>query len=333
MPKVVEIQDIELSSWEDLVKASSVASWFQTREAYVFFDSLSFLEAFAYGVEEQGRLRGVVVGYIQKDGGKIKQFLSRRAIVTGGPLLADDISEEALALLLKVLSTNLKREAIYIETRNFNDYSRWRKVFEDCGFGYEPHYDIWVDTSSVERVNEKLGKSRKRDIRVSLRDGATVVTQPTMEQIRDYYLILSDLYKNKVKTPLFPLAFFEQLYQLSSSAFLLVQYDGGIVGGTVCVGLQGKALYEMYACGKDGVHKSVFPSELATYAGLQYAAEHGTPRFDMMGAGRPDDGGYGVRDFKLKFGGELMELGRNIHVCNQLLFGIGKLGVKIMKRS
>lgn len=333
MPKVVEIQDIELPSWEDLVKASYVASWFQTREAYDFFDNLSFLEAFAYGVEEQGRLRGVVVGYIQKDGGKIKQFLSRRAIVTGGPLLADDISEGALALLLKVLSTNLKRKAIYIETRNFNDYSRWRKVFEDCGFGYEPHYDIWVDTSSMEMVNEKLGKSRKRDIRVSLRDGATVVTQPTMEQIRDYYLILSDLYKNKVKTPLFPLAFFEKLYQLSSSAFLLVQYDGVIVGGTVCVGLRGKALYEMYACGKDGAHKSIFPSELATYAGLQYAAEHGMSRFDMMGAGRPDDGGYGVRDFKLKFGGELMELGRNIHVCNRLLFGIGKLGVKIMKRS
>ena len=56
-------------------------------------------------------------------------------------------------------------------------------------------------------------------------------------------------------------------------------------------------------------------------------------RFDMMGAGKPDDGGYGVRDFKLKFGGELVEFGRNIHVCNRLLFSIGKLGVKIMKKS
>jgi lipid II:glycine glycyltransferase (peptidoglycan interpeptide bridge formation enzyme) len=51
-----------------------------------------------------------------------------------------------------------------------------------------------------------------------------------------------------------------------------------------------------------------------------------------MGAGKPDDGGYGVRDFKLKFGGELVELGRYIHVCNRLLFAVGKYGVKIMKK-
>lgn len=333
MPKVIEIQAVEQSTWEDLAKTSSTASWFQTREAYGFYSSLSFLEAFAFGVEEEGRLQGIVVGYIQRDGGRLKRFLSRRAIVTGGPLLAEDITDEALELLLNTLKTRLNRKAIYIETRNFNDYSRWRKVFEACGFAYQPHYDIWVDTSTLERLDENLGKSRKRDIRVSLRDGAAVVPQPTLEQVRDYYRLLSDLYTNKVKTPLLPLAFFEGLYRIPSSAFLLVQYEGQIVGGTVCVGLQGRALYEMYACGKDGVHKSIFPSELATYAGLRYAVEQGMPRFDMMGAGSPDDGGYGVRDFKLKFGGELLEFGRHQYVCHRLLYSIGKLGVKIMKKS
>ncbi len=29
-------------------------------------------------------LKGVIAGYIQKDGGKVKQFFSRRAIVNGG---------------------------------------------------------------------------------------------------------------------------------------------------------------------------------------------------------------------------------------------------------
>ena len=332
MPKIVEIKDIDRSAWDDLIKASSVATWFQTREAFGFFEDLSFLEAFAFGVESEKGLKGVAVGYIQKDGGKIKKFFSRRAIITGGPLLADDITEEELVALLNALKARLKRKTIYIETRNFNDYSHWRKIFETCGFGYEPHYDIWVDTSSMDVVNEHLGKSRKRDIRVSLRDGATLVMQPTIDQVRDYYMILVDLYQNKVKTPLFPMAFFEKLYQLSSSAFLLVEYEGKIVGGTVCVGLSGKALYEMYACGKDGVHKTIFPSELATFSGLQYAADHGFPRFDMMGAGSPSDGGYGVRDFKLKFGGELVEFGRNICVCNRLLYGIGKLGVKLLKK-
>lgn len=332
MPKVVEVKDVDSNAWEGLLRTSRVSTWFQTREAFEFYDNLPFLEAFVLGVENDGRLKGLVVGYVQKDGGRLKQFFSRRAVVIGGPLLDNSITKEELSILLDALKSELKRKAIFIETRNFNDYIPWQQVFETCGFVYEPHYDIWVDTSDMEVVNEHLGKSRKRDIRVSFRDGANIVTQPTMEQVRAYYLILSDLYKNKVKTPLFPFSFFEQLYRLPSSAFLLVEFEGKVVGGTVCVGLQGKALYEMFACGMDGVHKTIFPSELATFAGLQYAAEHDMPRFDMMGAGSPNDGGYGVRDFKLKFGGELVEFGRYIHVCNRLLFGIGKLGIKLMKK-
>lgn len=332
MCKIIGIEDIKLNEWGALVDASPVASWFQTSEAYQFYESFPFLESFVIGVENEGRLKGIVAGCIQKDGGKLKQFFTRRAIINGGPLLAGDITEEELRCLLRALKSHLGRKAIYIETRNFNDYSPWRQVFETCGFTYEPHYDIWVDTSDMNVVNDHLGKSRKRDVRVSLRDGATLVSQPTIGQVRDYYLILSELYRTKVKTPLFSMAFFEKLHQLPSSVFLLVEYEREIVGGTVCVALQGKVLYEMYACGKDGVHKNIFPSELATYAGLQYAAEHGMSRFDMMGAGKPDDGGYGVRDFKLKFGGELVELGRYIHVCNRMLYGIGKLGVKILKK-
>ena len=329
---ILEGCHINLQHWSNLVKCSPVATWFQTTEAYEFFDSLSFLEAFVYAIESEGRLKGLVTGYIQKDGGSIKRFLSRRAIILGGPLLADDISDEELTLLLSSLKERVGKKVIFVETRNFNDYSFWRTTFEKCSFQYQPHYDIHVDTISLDVVNEHLGKSRKRDIRVSMRDGASVVANPTLSQVHEFYGILKNLYETKVKTPLFPFEFFERLYDLDTSAFLLVEYAGRIVGGTVCVGLPDVALYEMYACGEDGVMKTIFPSEVATFAGLQYAAENDYPKFDMMGAGKPDDGGYGVRDFKLKFGGELLELGRYVYVSKPLLFQVGKLGVKIIKK-
>lgn len=325
------IEDINPNAWELLVKTSPVATWFQTQEAFGFFDGLSYTEAFVIAVESKSSLKGLVVGCIQKDGGKLKRFFSRRAIIFGGPLLAKDITDEELESLLVVTKKYTKHKAIYVETRNFNDYSCWRKTFEKNGFEYEPHYDIHIDTSSMDVVNEKIGKSRKRDVRVSIRDGAMLVWHPTLDQVRDFYVILSDLYRTKVKTPLAPWAYFEALYKLPSSQFILVEYRGRIIGGTVNVGLPGKAVYEMYVCGKDAAYKNIFPSELATYAGLQYAAENGFPKFDMMGAGKPDDGGYGVRDFKLKFGGELLELGRYIYVCSPWLYAIGKLGVRIMK--
>ena len=91
-----------------------------------------------------------------------------------------------------------------------------------------------------------------------------------------------------------------------------------------------KCVYEWFVCGEDGVYPHVFPSSYATYAGIKYAAEHGCARFDMMGAGKPDEA-YGVRDFKAKFGGTEVEHGRFLCVTKPLLYNIGVLGVKILK--
>ena len=91
-------------------------------------------------------------------------------------------------------------------------------------------------------------------------------------------------------------------------------------------------VYEWFVCGKDGCYPKVYPSTLATWAAIRFAADNGYKRFDMMGAGAPGDGGYGVREFKAKFGGELVEYGRYLHVCNKLLYGLGKFAVNIMKK-
>ena len=75
----------------------------QTKECYDFYSGLSFWKLFVFGVTENGCLKGIVVGYIQKDGGKLKQYFSRRAIVTGGALLADDISDKAFVRTFDLL--------------------------------------------------------------------------------------------------------------------------------------------------------------------------------------------------------------------------------------
>ena len=306
-------------------------SIFQSDCFYSFLSGLQGFTPFAFKSVKDGQESCRIQGYIQKDGGPMKRWLSRRAIINGGPALAEDITDEEVERLLKSCIKGLSGKVIYLETTNFHDYSRWRPVFERCGFQYEPHYDFIVDTSSLVIAEENLGKSRKRDIRTSLRDGAIIVESPTQEQVVEFYLILKDLYKTRVKTPLFPIDFFLILSQADFSKFLLVQYQDEIIGGTVCV-FDDDTVYEWFACGKDGVYKNIFPSTLATWSGIRFAAESGRHRFDMMGAGAPGDGGYGVRDFKAKFGGELVEYGRFKYICNKPLYSLGKLAVRIMKR-
>ncbi|MBQ8833253.1 MAG: GNAT family N-acetyltransferase [Paludibacteraceae bacterium] len=340
MIQLLTYPDIDPQQWQALVNHSPYATWFQTPEAYEFYASLpEEMMPFALGIEENGHLAGVIVGYTTQEKNPIKQLLTCRSIIIGGPLLDEHISDEALSALLGAVAPASRlspfasrlMKPIYIETRNFHDYSRWKEVFQYSGFAYQPHLNFHVDTSSMELVESRLGKNRKRDIKTSLRDGAMIIEHPTIEQVRSYYALLKHLYTTKIKTPLFSWDFFEKLHAHPNGRFILVELNGEIIGGTVCVVLPNKCIYEWFVCGRDGEWKSIFPSSLATYAGIRYAAEHGCSRFDMMGAGKPDEA-YGVRDFKARFGGELVEHGRFLCVRKPLLYWIGKMGVKLLKK-
>ena len=330
MIKVLTYDQIDQQQWQDLIQTSAVATWFQTDEAYRFYQSVRGMQAFAYGVSKEGRLVGVVVGYITQERCSLKQFFTRRAIIYGGPLLAKDISNEALTALLKAIR-RFGDKAIYVETRNFHDYSRWKSVFIANGFKYQSHLNFHVNTTTTEIAQSNIGKHRWKYIRLSMRDGASIVESPTIEQVRAFYAILQDLYRTKVKTPLWSWEFFERLYHVENAKYILVELDGQIVGGTVCVCLSGKAVYEWYACGLDNCRDDIRPLSVAIWGEMQYAAENGYPLFDFMGAGSPDQP-YGVRDFKAEFGGELVEHGRFLCIRKPLLYWIGKMGVKWLKK-
>ena len=347
--KILKYCEINRNEWSALVASAATGNWFQSPEAYDFYaDQPELFKPFAYGIKNDGKLRGVCVGYETVEKNPIKQFLTRRAIIIGGPCLADDCTDEEVNALLCALKSTLLVgrngigfQPIYIETRNFNDYSRWKDAFTAAGFEYVPHLNFHVDTSSVEVAEANMGKSRKRDIRTTIREGVTITSIYDLglqiddfereRMVHEYYQVLKNLYKTKVKTPLFPESFFQALAKHPDARFLLTKLNGKIIGGTVCVAQEGKCLYEWFACGEDGVYPHVFPSCYATYAGIRYAAEHNMPRFDMMGAGKPDEA-YGVRDFKAKFGGKEVEHGRFLCVTKPLLYNMGVIGVKLLKK-
>jgi len=323
-------EGIDRTQWADLSKKSSVSSFFQTPECYDFYNSLSFMQAFAFGVSEEGRLKGVMSGFIQADGGKVKRFLSRRAIVNGGLLLADDISDEALDELLQTARRELRKKAIYIELRNLNDYNRWQMVIKKNGFSYEGHLGYIVPTPSEEEVFQRIEKRRRQKIRAAFRDGAVIDSNPSIEDVREFYAILEEMYKTRVKQPLMPFEFFEKLIRKSFGRIFIIRYKGKIIGGQVSLLQEGRAIYDIYLTGLDREFRKLSPSAIGTYSSMQYAANNGYQWVDLMGAGKPGEK-YGVRDFKESFNGELVSYGRNRYLCNPLLYRIGALGVKIMK--
>ena len=333
MIKILTYHEIDIQQWQVLIDRSPYATWFQTKEAYEFYAANpEEMTPFAVGIEEDGHLTGVIVGYTTQETNPIKQLLTCRSIIIGGPLLDEHISSDALNALL-VAVKQVTKKAIYVETRNFNDYSKWREIFEQCGFQYQPHLNFHVDTTKPwETIENNIGKHRRKYIRLSYRDGVEVELEPTLQQVKEYYAVLEDLYRTKVRMPLQPWSFFERLYHLPSCKYLLVLYNNQVVGGSICMTLKGHGVYEWYACGKDGIFRNIHPSSITKHIGMKFASDNGYKVFDMMGAGKPDQP-YGVRDFKAEFGGTLVEHGRFLCVCKPILYWIGKLVVTLLKKS
>ena len=328
------------------MKESSTGTWFQSEEAWRFYCACAeWLTPFHTEVKRGERIVGMVTGYITKEQRMWKQRFSCRAVINGGPLLAADATTEEVKTLLLMTEAEIKKlskgQIIYIETRNFVDLSPWREAFEQAGWEYKAHYDIHVDCRDGERLWQRIHESKKRAIArggVEEERGRGVgkrgygIEEKGMRNIGEWYAMLEKLYKTKVHRPLWPLAFFEQAIEMGVGELLVViapnpafppkgkeergmrnEERGKVMGGMFVVKDE-KRVYEWYVVGSVPV----------TYAGLRYAVETGREVFDFMGAGEPGKP-YGVRDFKMQFGGELKELGRWIRVCKRGYYNLGKL--------
>ena len=322
MAHILTYDLIDRQQWSELVRTSETGTWFQSPEAYDFFASLpELMEPFVYGVERAEKLCAVCVGYVTEEPNPIKQFFTRRAIIIGGVAVVANGAKEDIVILLNYVRKELKPKSIYIETRNFNDFSPWKEAFEAAGFVYKPHLNFHVDPAT-----NNLSDNRKRQLKKS----DAVVSEGVSElEIREWYEVLSELYRTKVKTPLWPIDFFLEAYRQGIAKFLLVKHEGRIIGGSMVVADE-RTVYEWFECGLNAECKDQYPSVMATWGGIQLAHQSGCTRYDMMGAGEPGVP-YGVRDFKAEFGGQMVEHGRFLCVCKPMLYRLGVCVVKILK--
>ncbi len=322
-----DINAVTEEQWQVLLQ-SPTASFFQTKQAYLFFKQID-VETFFFALERDEQIIAMISGIIQKEKG-IKSAFTSRAIIYGGPVISLHANNDEVIEILELTISKLKKKAIYIETRNLNCYKRYNDLFKKAGFNLIPHLNFHVDCTDEQAMRKRMSSSKLRQVKKSLKEGAKIIEAESCDEIRAYYAILYELYTTKVKTPLPEQDFFMELWKNNTARFFLIKYKEEIIGGIVCPILEDRVIYEWFVCGKDGVYKNIYPSVLATWAAMQYAVNNAIERFDFMGAGKPNEA-YGVREFKSKFGGDLVEHGRFLHVAQPVLYKAGKTAVKILK--
>ena len=327
---VKNINAIDSYAFKSFIDANHNGNFFQSFEAFKFFASIDSYSPLLVLAIEDKEIIGSLLAFVIKGNKLITGYLSRRCIIYGGPIVKND-DQEIVDKLLNHLDNEVTGKAIFSEFRILYDMKSYKAVFNNNGYEFEEHLNYIVPIISTEENIKLLHPSKRRQINLSIRNGAEIIEAKSLTDIEAFYKILSNLYKAKIKKPLPEFNFFQKFYYNKElGKFFLIKFKEGIIGGIMCP-IYGDKIFEWFVCGLDGKIKNVYPSVLATWAPIEYAINKGLKYFDFLGAGKPNVD-YGVREFKSKFGGQLVNYGRFTKIHSKTLYKIGKSGLELMKK-
>ena len=124
-------------------------------------------------------------------------------------------------------------------------------------------------------------------------------------------------------------ATFRYLRPQGMAKFFMAQVNDTYIGTSIVL-LYKDIIYGWYAgaCRDYSAYKA---GDLLNWHVLEWGAAHGFNCFDFGGAGKPDED-YGPRKFKAKFGGTLVNFGRNICVHQPVALKLSKVGYQLTRR-
>ena len=248
-----------------------------------------------------------------------------------GDLLLMKMRRSLLILLIHSVSVLMKRKSIYFEVRNYSNYNRYKYIYDKIGWKWMPYLNIriYLQNKTLDDVLARMKYNRRREIKLTLTEQVYFREAKNSTEVEQLFNILRTLYREKVKLPLPNLSFFKTLFQSVIGKVFVVIQNKTIIGGSFCLYLENKGIYTMYYCGLRDYGKNIFPTHLSVLAAIDFGLNHKLEFLDLMGAGRSDED-YGVRKYKLEFGGELNEFGRYLIVNNNFFYYLGKFGLKVL---
>lgn len=324
-----DITGINQSEWSDFIGKHPKGNVFQTPQMYAAYKQTPNNEPHIIAAyNDKQEIVGIMLFVIISESGFLKKTFSKRAIVQGGPIVADDdksVYDSILVEFNKIVS----HKVIYAQIRNLYFQLGNCDRFRENGFVYEPHLNFLIKLDSPENIRSRIGKGRIKQIKKAEKNGLSVKVfrDASDALIYEGYNVICEVYKNAK----LPLADVEIIKAARDNGLLLMfaVYDGDELAGCRFALVHNDYLYGWYA-GSHRAYYNKYPNDILIWETLKWACENGFRTFDYGGAGSPNKP-YGVRDFKSQMGGNLVDFGRYEQIYSMTKFRIGKLGYRILQ--
>lgn len=326
---------LDKDTWKNFIDENPQGNIFQTPEMYEVFSRTKgcYPTLMATIGDDDDILALLLSVQISLYDGPLK-FFTTRAVSHGGVLTTGNLNGQvALSLLLKNYNQRVSSWPIFTELRNHSDLSRIQDVFRQNGFTYEDHLNYLID---LQRKPEEILKSfhddAQRRIRKSLKGGKIMVKDVTDRfQLPTIYRLFQESYRY-ARIPLADISLFEAAFDVllpkKMARFILLYVDGVPVTASVSL-LYKDVIYGWYT-GTDREYRKYGPNEFEIWELINWGIDHGYRVFDFGGAGKPNEK-YGVRDFKAKFNGHLVNYGRNTSIHAPVRMKFGKVAYEVAR--
>ncbi|HEX4412603.1 MAG TPA: GNAT family N-acetyltransferase [Lacipirellulaceae bacterium] len=237
--------------------------------------------------------------------------LSSRAVFYAEPLCNDHPDNmNALAQLVARHDEKMSRSVLFAEVRPLFAAGGERIVLERAGYTYLDYLNYLNDvTRPIKEMWSKLHKGAQYSIRQCEKRGLVVREVPAETAVDQLFPLLKLSYSHS-GVPLVDRSLFDGTVLAGGPRgivkFFAVYEGDEPVAMDVLLTFK-RQVYLWYG----GVSRSCegSPCSLLRWQELKWAHEQGYAVCDSGGAGWPDIP-YGVRDFKRKFGGDLVQFGR-----------------------
>jgi len=329
--KLLKNKELVKEKWLLLLDKSEFSNPFQSPQYYDLFNSVDGYSADVFAIEKEGIYVSLMVVSIHKEKG-IKGFFSIRGIVFGGPLILGN-QAEYLEHLLTNVKVFYKSKLIYLEIRNHFDYSTFFNTFLKSNYTYSEHLNVQLNIENLNVESALLGmnSTKRRQIRMSYKEGAVAREAESEMEVAQLFEILKTMYEERVKLPILPYELFLNLYKSDIGKVFVALHDNKIIGGAFCIYYPNTSINTFYYTDIRNYHKKIYPSHIALKEAIDFGINNKLKMVDFMGAGKPNTE-YGVRDYKLRFGGTLVEDGRFTVIFKPFLYNLGIWGLKILSK-
>lgn len=266
--------------------------------------------------------------------GALRSFTSRSVAYGSFLYVPGEAGVNAVDELLRAYTRSIGPRSLFTELRNCTDLGQIQPTLQKNGFSFESHLNYLIDlTPPMEEIWDRLGKSVRKHIHAAQKKNLVIEELTDGRKFEPVYHLLKKTYE-RIRVPLPSRTFFEAAFQvlipLGMMKARLICLDGAPISARLALAYK-DCIVDWYT-GSDRSFEKTYPEEFAIWQTLVWGREHGYTTFDFGGAGRPDED-YGPRIFKERFGGLLVNYGRNTFVHAPVRLRISKLFYDLYRRG